>query len=451
MITVMLVLFVAGYLFIALEHKTGVNKSAVALLMCGVLWSVFSLEYPSALPGLTQTTVGDEILRHLGSTCEILVFLIGAMTIVDLIDFHGGFDFITRRITTRRKVRLLWLSALIAFFLSALLDNMTTTIIMVMLLRKLVPVAEERMLYASVIVIAANSGGAWSPVGDVTTIMLWMKGNVSAAKLIAGLFLPCLVSLALPVWFVSRRLRGSFPPVEAADAESSQPAYISDGESRAILFLGCALLAAVPVFRSVTHLPPYMGMILALGIMWVFTELMYRRMRNIEESIKCRVSRVLKHIDMATILFFLGILMAVAALESAGILTGFARGLDEHLHNVYAIDTLIGLLSSVVDNVPLVAAAMGMYPVADAATVAASADPAFAAMFLPDGAFWHLLAYCAGVGGSLLIIGSAAGVVAMGLEKIDFAWYFKRITLLAFAGYLAGIGVFLLEKLIAGI
>ncbi len=448
----MLALFVAGYLFIALEHKTGINKSAVALLMCGALWSVFSLEYPTAMPGLTQTTVGDEILQHLGSTCEILVFLIGAMTIVDLIDFHGGFEFITRRITARRKVRLLWLVAAIAFFLSALLDNMTTTIVMVMLLRRLVPGAGERMLYASVIVIAANSGGAWSPVGDVTTIMLWMKGNVSATKLIASLFLPCLVSLALPVWLVSRRLRGAFPAAGAADeGESSQPAYISDGESRAILFLGCGLLVAVPVFRSVTNLPPYMGMILALGIMWVFTELMYRRKRNIEESIKCRVSKVLKHIDMSTILFFLGILMAVAALESAGILTDFARGLDQRLHNVYAIDTLIGLLSSVVDNVPLVAAAMGMYPVADAAAAAAGADPAFAAMFVQDGAFWHLLAYCAGVGGSLLIIGSAAGVVAMGLEKIDFGWYLRRITLWALLGYLAGIGVFMAEKLLFGI
>lgn len=308
------------------------------------------------------------------------------------------------------------------------------------------------MLYASVIVIAANSGGAWSPVGDVTTIMLWMKGNVSATKLIASLFLPCLVSLALPVWLVSRRLRGAFPAAGAADeGESSQPAYISDGESRAILFLGCGLLVAVPVFRSVTNLPPYMGMILALGIMWVFTELMYRRKRNIEESIKCRVSKVLKHIDMSTILFFLGILMAVAALESAGILTDFARGLDQRLHNVYAIDTLIGLLSSVVDNVPLVAAAMGMYPVADAAAAAAGADPAFAAMFVQDGAFWHLLAYCAGVGGSLLIIGSAAGVVAMGLEKIDFGWYLRRITLWALLGYLAGIGVFMVEKLLFGI
>ena len=393
MITTMLILFVVGYAFIAFEHKTGINKSAIALLMCGILWSIFSLEYPSALPGLTQTTVSDEILRHLGSTCEILVFLIGAMTIVDLIDFHGGFEFITRRITTRRKVRLLWLVALLTFFMSALLDNMTTTIIMVMLLRKIVPTTKERMLFASVIVIAANSGGAWSPIGDVTTIMLWMKGNVSSAKLIESLLLPCLVSLVIPLLIASRWLKGSLPETDPADAGSSQPDYISDGESRAILFLGCALLVAVPVFKSVTHLPPYMGMVTALGIMWVFTELMYRRKRNIEESIKCRVAKVLKHIDMSTILFFLGILMAVAA----------------------------------------------------------SADPTYAAMFVQDGVFWHLLAYCAGVGGSLLIIGSAAGVVAMGLENINFVWYFKKISLMAFVGYLAGIGVCMLEVFLFGI
>ena len=409
MITTMLILFVVGYAFIAFEHKTGINKSAIALLMCGILWSIFSLEYPSALPGLTQTTVSDEILRHLGSTCEILVFLIGAMTIVDLIDFHGGFEFITRRITTRRKVRLLWLVALLTFFMSALLDNMTTT------------------------------------------IMLWMKGNVSSAKLIESLLLPCLVALVIPLVIASRWLKGSLPETDPADAGSSQPDYISAGESRAILFLGCALLVAVPVFKSVTHLPPYMGMVTALGIMWVFTELMYRRKRNIEESIKCRVAKVLKHIDMSTILFFLGILMAVAALESAGILSGFATGLNEHLHNVYAINTLIGILSSVVDNVPLVAASMGMYPIPDAAAVAASADPTYAAMFVQDGVFWHLLAYCAGVGGSLLIIGSAAGVVAMGLENINFVWYFKKISLMAFVGYLAGIGVCMLEVFLFGI
>ena len=452
MITTMLILFVVGYAFIAFEHKTGINKSAIALLMCGILWSIFSLEYPSALPGLTQTTVSDEILRHLGSTCEILVFLIGAMTIVDLIDFHGGFEFITRRITTRRKVRLLWLVALLTFFMSALLDNMTTTIIMVMLLRKIVPTTKERMLFASVIVIAANSGGAWSPIGDVTTIMLWMRGNVTAAALMGTLFVPCIVSVIIPTAIAMRYVGNEdAAPVDESAFEAELPKGVGPRLSKFILVTGVLSLLFVPVFKSVTHLPPYMGMVTALGIMWVFTELMYRRKRNIEESIKCRVAKVLKHIDMSTILFFLGILMAVAALESAGILSGFATGLNEHLHNVYAINTLIGILSSVVDNVPLVAASMGMYPIPDAAAVAASADPTYAAMFVQDGVFWHLLAYCAGVGGSLLIIGSAAGVVAMGLENINFVWYFKKISLMAFVGYLAGIGVYMLEVFLFGI
>jgi len=450
MITTMLLLFVAGYVFIALEHKTGISKSAVALSMCGVLWSIFSLGYRTVLPELSQTAFGDEILTHLGSTCEILVYLIGAMTIVDLIDFHGGFEFITQRIATRSKMRLMWLLALLTFFMSALLDNMTTTIVMVMLLRKLVSSAQERMLYASVIVIAANSGGAWSPIGDVTTLMLWMKGNVSAAKLVESQLLPCIVSVVVPVFFASRRLGGELAAADPAAAEASQPDYISRAESRNILFLGCALLVAVPLFKSATGLPPFMGMILALGIIWVYTEVMYHRKRNIEEPVKCRVSKVLKHIDMPTILFFLGILMAVAALESAGVLSDLAAALNEHVRNIYAIDSLIGILSSVVDNVPLVAAAMGMYPIPDAAAAAAGADPAFAAMFVRDGAFWHLLAYCAGVGGSLLVIGSAAGVVAMGLEKIDFMWYFRRITPIAFAGYVAGIGVFMLEMLLLG-
>jgi len=443
----MIALFAIGYLFIALEHKTGVNKAAVALLMCGTLWSIFNLHLRTIAPGLSPDAAGTEILDHLGSTCEILIFLIGAMTIVDLIDFHGGFEFITQRITARNKIGLLWIVAAITFFLSALLDNMTTTIIMIMLLRKLIPTPAERIRYTAVIVIAANSGGAWSPIGDVTTIMLWMKGNVSATRLIAGLLLPCLVSLALPTLLIARSLKGVLPPVDPATADSAQPAYITHRESLLILFLGCGLLVGVPVFKTYTRLPPYMGMIIALGIMWVFTELMYRRKRTIEESIKNRVSKVLKHIDMATILFFLGILMSVGALESAGVLSSLAQWLDRHVHNVYAIDTLIGLLSSVIDNVPLVAASMGMYPLPDAAALA-GADAAYQGLFVQDGTFWHLLAYCAGVGGSLLIIGSAAGVVAMGLEKIDFMWYFKRITGFALIGYLAGIGVYMLQSLL---
>lgn len=451
MITTMLVLFVAGYALIAFEHKTAISKSAVALTMCGVLWSIFSLGYRTVLPDLTPAAFSDGLEMHLGSTCEILVYLIGAMTIVDLIDLHGGFEFLTRRITIRSRRRLMWLLALLTFFMSALLDNMTTTIVMIMLLRKLVASAQERMLYASVIVIAANSGGAWSPIGDVTTIMLWMKGNVSSAALIGSLLLPCIVSVAVPVFFASRQLGGQLAAAApAAEEEAAQSGCVSEGNGRTILFLGCALLLAVPLFKSAVQLPPFMGMILALGIIWVYTEVMYRRGRPAGEPAKCRVSRVLKQIDMPTILFFLGILMAVAALESAGVLSDFAAVLNERLHNVYAIDSLIGLLSSVVDNVPLVAAAMGMYPIPEAAAAASGADPAFWAMFVRDGAFWHLLAYCAGVGGSLLIIGSAAGVVAMGLEKIDFMWYLRRITPIALAGYAAGIGLFMLERLLFG-
>ena len=426
MIPTMILLFVVGYLFIALEHKTKIDKSAVALLMAGAIWTVFSLMG-------NDPHIQHELVDQLGDTCEILVFLIGAMTIVDLIDSYGGFNVITDHITTRNKRKLMWLLAIITFFMSAALDNMTTTIIMVMLLRRLIANKKERWIFASVIVIAANSGGAWSPIGDVTTIMLWMRGNVTAANLIANLFLPCLVSVVIPTAIASRigpRLR------------------------LFILIVGVVSLLFVPVFKSLTGLPPYMGMMVSLGFMWILTEIIYdrkRSIRNMEESIQPRVSKVLKHIDMPTILFFLGILMAVGALQTGGVLTDMADWLDKTVHEAFTIAGAIGILSSVVDNVPLVAACMGMYPVADAAAAAASADPAFAQSFVADGLFWHLLTYCAGVGGSLLIIGSAAGVVAMGLEKINFGWYLKRISLLALSGYLAGIAVIWLEHVLIGL
>ena len=400
----MIIIFILGYTCIALEHKININKAAIALLMCGVLWSILSIWSTSILS-----------LIH---------------------------------ITTRRKTRLLWLIAGITFLMSSLLDNMTSTIIMVMLLRRLIDNYKERWIFASVIVIAANSGGAWSPIGDVTTIMLWMKGNVTAGKLIGTLLLPCIVSLVIPTAIATHFLKGVIAKEHTDEETSSRPEFITSKESRLILYLGTGLLIAVPIFKSVTGLPPYMGVMIALGLMWVFTEIMYDRKRDIEESIKNRVSKVLKHIDMPTILFFLGILMSVSALQSAGILSSLANALNNGVHNIYAINSMIGILSSMIDNVPLVAAAMGMYPIGDPATVAAAADPAFAAMFVQDGAFWHMLAYCAGVGGSLLIIGSAAGVVAMGLEKMNFFWYFKNITLLAFAGYVGGILVFILEHMI---
>lgn len=441
----MILLFVVGYVFIALEHKTKIDKTAIALLMAGAIWTIFSLLG-------NDPQIHHELIDHLGDTCEILVFLIGAMTIVDLIDSYGGFGIITDHITTRNKRKLLWLLSFITFFMSAALDNMTTTIIMVMLLRRLIANKIERWIFAGVIVIAANSGGAWSPIGDVTTIMLWMRGNVTAANLVASLFLPCLVSVVIPTAIACRYVRDTnTEPVDAQQNASVYPQGIGPRLRKFMLIIGILSLLFVPVFKGITGLPPYMGMMISLGTMWILSELVYyrkRRFRDFEESIQPRVAKVLKHIDMPTILFFLGILMAVAALQTAGILTDAASWLDKNVHEVFTIAGSIGIFSSVVDNVPLVAASMGMYPVVDAAAVAASVDPAFTQAFVQDGLFWHLLTYCAGVGGSLLIIGSAAGVVAMGLEKITFAWYLKRISLLALAGYLAGIVVIYLEHLV---
>ncbi len=459
MITWMILLFAVGYLCIALENRIRINKSAVALLMAGILWTIFSLRGHDA-------HIGDDLVTSLGDTCEILIFLIGAMTIVDLIDMHGGFGVITRRITTRNKRKLLWLLALITFFMSAALDNMTTTIIMIMVMRRLVDDSRERWIFASMIVIAANSGGAWSPIGDVTTIMLWMRGNVSAGTLVAVQFVPCLVSVVLPAAICSRFVRsealsGSNVPATSPVAASghtpsaAEPALLPPGVtprlSRTILITGVLSLLFVPVFKTFTHLPPYMGMMVSLGVMWVLTEIAYDRRRDIEESIQNRVSKVVKHIDMPTILFFLGILLSVSALQSAGVLGDLARWLDKHIHSVFPIAGVIGLLSSVIDNVPLVAACMGMYPLPDAAALATASDPAYLGNFTADGLFWQLLSFCAGVGGSLLIIGSTAGVVAMGLEKIEFGWYLRRIAPAALAGYFAGIGLLYLEHLIFGL
>lgn len=438
----MILLFVIGYAFIAMEHKIKIDKAAIALLMCGAIWTIFSLLGH-------DENITHELIDHLGDTCEILVFLIGAMTIVDLIDSHGGFGVITDHITTHNKHKLLWLLALITFFMSAALDNMTTTIIMVMLLRRIIANRKERWLFASVIVIAANSGGTWSPIGDVTTIMLWMRGNVTSGALMGSLFLPALTSTVIPTAIAARYIaRKSTTPMAATASESRLPKGVGPRLSKFILVVGILSLLFVPVFKSITHLPPYMGMMISLGVMWVLTEIIYDKKRGIEESIKNRVSKVLKHIDMPTILFFLGILMSVAALQSAGVLTDVAQFLDRNIHEVFTITGIIGVLSSVIDNVPLVAACMGMYPVADAAAVASSIDPSYLQSFVQDGLFWHLLAYCAGVGGSILIIGSAAGVVAMGLEKITFSWYFKRIASLAVAGYFGGMAVIFLEHLL---
>lgn len=441
MISLMIAIFVLGYACIVLEHKIKIDKAASALVMFGLIWSAY------ALIG-EQTNTSSQLMEHLGSTCETLLFLIGAMTIVDLIDMHGGFYIITKYIKTRSKFRLLWLMAGITFFMSAVLDNMTTTIVMIMMLRKIIAKPEDRWIFSGIIIIAANSGGAWSPIGDVTTIMLWMRGNVTTIPLITYLILPCLASLFIPLLITSFKFRKSHGNyLSHQPLELRLPQGVGKRFSRGIFVVGVLGLLSVPVFKTVTGLPPYVGVMFVLGGLWVLTEVIYGRKRDLEESIKNRVSKVLKHIDMPTILFFLGILMSVAGLQSAGILGTAADFLDKNIHEVFTISTTVGVLSSVVDNVPLVAACMGMYPVALPDVIAASADPVYMQAFAQDGLFWILLTYCAGVGGSILIIGSAAGVIAMGLEKIDFWWYLKNVSILAFIGYIAGVVIIYLESL----
>lgn len=439
MIAILLTVFIIGYVLIASEHVLGINKATFALIMCAVLWSVY------AMLG-HDPNLSEDLITSLGDTCEIVVFLIGAMTIVELIDRYGGFHILVEKIHARSKRRMLWVLAFVAFFLSSILDNMTTTIIMVMMLRRMLSNQKERWTFGCVIVLAANAGGAWSPIGDITTIMLWMKNYVTSASLIVNLIIPSLISVIIPTAIATTMIANE--PMEELNEQDSRSGYkMSEhhhGLSVLILVCGVAGLIFVPIFKSITHLPPYMGILLSLGILWLLTELIVRYYQ-LDGKIEGRISQVIGSIDMSTILFFLGILMAVSALGQAGILTNLAHWLNDQFHEVYIISGIIGVLSSIVDNVPLVAACMDMYPVATDALIQASADPAYTALFVEDGLFWHLLTFCAGVGGSLLIIGSAAGVVAMGIEKIPFMWYVKRITWLAFIGYVAGIVTIWLE------
>ena len=464
MLVAIVTVFIIGYLAIALEHPLRIDKTASALLLGMVLWVLYAVgttlgmpefidiikvqegfkEYlhnSSALQGESlahqclQYLINVQIIEHMGDIAEILFFLIGAMTIVELIDVHGGFSVITDHINTRQKRKLLWIICPIAFFMSAVLDNLTTTIVMIMLLRKLINDQHERWIYASMIVISANTGGAWSPIGDITTIMLWVKGNVTTTALISFVLLPSIVAMVVPLLFATRMLTGELPEGNRIVTRSD---FISTREKTTLFYLGVGGLIFVPVFKAITHLPPFMGILISLSVLWIFTEIMYNS-KLLEKSQEHRVPKVLSHIDTPTILFFLGILMAVAVLQSTGILGAAAAWLDKEVHNIYIINVLLGILSSIVDNVPLVAAAMGMYPVADPGTVG------YMANFVQDGIFWEFLSYCAGVGGSMLIIGSAAGVVAMGLEKINFGWYLKHISLLALIGYLAGAAVYILE------
>ena len=432
-VIIMLAIFVIGYLAIAFEHVLHINKAAIALLMCGLLWATYVFGTPS------DHQVHEHLIEVLGDTAEIVVFLIGAMTIVELIDKYGGFNYITRHIKANNKRGLMWVLAVMTFFLSAVLDNMTTTIILVMMLRRLLSDQKERWIFAGVIIIAANSGGAWSPIGDVTTIMLWMKNNVTSVNLIEYLLLPCIVSVVIPVLIAQSFVRNS--EMEMLNSNDRRVGYEMSKDhpktSLMIFFAGVSGLLFVPIFKSLTGLPPYMGILISLGALWILTEIIVKKY-DLESKMEGRVSQAIKTIDMSTILFFLGILMSVSALQQVHLLSDLAEYFDSTIHEPYTISGLIGVMSSIVDNVPLVAACINMYEVVDPATLSTYADPQYMNYFIQDGLFWHLLTFCAGVGGSLLIIGSAAGVVAMGIEKIEFGWYMKKFFLLAFAGYLGG-------------
>lgn len=441
MIAALIVIFIVGYLFIASEHIVSINKASIAIIMCGLLWAVYAVCSHDPL-------ISSDMVEALGDTCEIVVFLIGAMTIVELIDRYGGFRFIVDNIKANNKRGLLWMLSFISFFLSAILDNMTTTIIMVMMLRKLLSEQKERWLFASVIVISANAGGVWSPIGDITTIMLWMKNCVTSLNLIIYLILPSIVSVIVPIFMASLLIKPKkLEVVTDLEYRTGYDLY-ENNRKVSILILICGVLGLlfVPVFKALTHLAPYIGILFSLGCLWVLTEIVVKKY-NLDGKMDGRISEIIKHIDMPTIIFFLGILMAVAALGQAGILENLAAWLNETFHNAYIINGIIGILSSIVDNVPLVAACMDMYPVMDPTVVEASLDPVYTSYFLQDGLFWLLLTFCAGVGGSMLIIGSAAGVVAMGIEKIPFGWYLKRISLMALSGYLAGMAFIWIESL----
>lgn len=454
MYALMAVVFVIGYLGIALEHPLKIDKAASAIVTAVLTWTLLVLGAEHILPlmesashghGANATgTVVTELRHHLGEISEILFFLLGAMTIVELIDSHEGFKVITDRIQTRKRVHLLWIVSLLTFLLSAVLDNLTTTIVMVSLLRKLVRGRPERCLYVGMVVIAANAGGAWSPIGDVTTTMLWIGSQITTSGVIVSLFLPSLICLLVPLLILSFNLKGEAPRPRPLETPESRRDPTTAFERNLVLGLGLGALLFVPVFKTVTHLPPYMGILLGLGVLWVATEIIHRH-KNAEDKHPLSVVGVLRKVDTPSVLFFLGILLAVSSLATAGHLTQVATLLRESLGNIYAINYAIGLLSAVVDNVPLVAGAMKMYPLASPESLAAatSAEGTWLSQFVTDGTFWELLAFCAGTGGSSLIIGSAAGVAAMGMERISFIWYLKRITLLAFLGYTAGAATYI--------
>jgi len=483
MFLLMVVIFITGYTAIALEHPIKVEKAASALLTGSILWALYALfseqilslnlspsweEIKSMAESFVQNIkpsmndlefatspyretvelahepvhfVKHELGHHLIEIAEILFFLFGAMTIVETVDQHQGFKVITDKIKTTSKVKLLWILGFLTFFMSAALDNLTTTIVMVALLRKLISDKGTRWFFASIIVVAANAGGAWSPIGDVTTIMLWIGGQVTTVAIMTRVIIPSLVSMTIPLLILSFILKGN---VTRPEVDESSNNYTTSRQRVFILFLGLACLINVPIFKSITHLPPYVGMLFGLGVIWLVTEVMHRN-REEEAKRKLYIFHIIKKVDTPTIFFFLGILLAVASLQSAGQLAVLSGWLDEKLGSIYSINLAIGALSSIVDNVPLVAGAMGMYPIASPEMLELAANPEYLSNFVQDGLFWEFLAYCAGTGGSMLIIGSAAGVAAMGLERIDFIWYMKKISWLAIIGYLAGAGAYWLQ------
>lgn len=433
--------FVVGYAFIAMESLTKINKAAIALLMLVGCWTLYMCD-PSQFvqlmhPDFVATNhqqmmdkITSIIQEHLGDTSTTLFFLMGAMTIVEIVDQNGGFNWVRNVMKTKSKRALLWRIAFLTFILSAILDNLTTSIVMIMILRKLVSKHKDRIIYASLVIIAANSGGAFSPIGDVTTIMLWNKGLITALGVICEILIPSIISMVIPALIMQFMLKGNLTMPASNEAADASVSDFSSEERKTVFVLGVGGLMFVPVFKALTGLPPFVGILLVLGVLWTATELFYRNLHRSTdaEGTQKRVTKLLKRVDMSTILFFLGILMAVSCLAEVGVLQSLGEGLNVVFEgNHYMVTGIIGVLSSIVDNVPLVAGCMGMYPVAPTGDMAV------------DGVFWQLLAYCAGVGGSMLIIGSAAGVVVMGLEKITFGWYMKHISWIAFVGYIAGI------------
>ncbi len=425
----MIIVFILGYAAIAFEHDLKIDKAAAALVTGVLCWALF------IFGGADIHETSHALLEHVGEISSILFFLLGAMTIVEVIDSHAGFTIITDKISTKNIVKALWIICLMTFFFSAILDNLTTSIVMISLLRKLIKNKERRWLFAGMVVIAANSGGAFSPIGDVTTTMLWIGGQVSVSKIISFVFIPSLVSLLAPLIYLSWSLSGKIERPEIK--ETNEHEVVSRKDQYIVLTVGIIGLIFVPVFKTITHLPPFMGMMFSLGVLWLVTDFMHRN-KSPDIRRELGVVGIIKKVDTPSVLFFLGILLAVASLQTGGQLNDIATGLDNAFGTnsevgIYMVGGLIGLFSAIVDNVPLVAAVMGMYELVPET------------FFAQDALFWNFLAYCAGTGGSVLIIGSAAGVAVMGLEKIPFGWYLKKISLLALIGYIMGILAYIVQ------